>query len=155
MPWRSSAGSRTTAGSGGASKSANVKWSSDVWLQKHLADPEVKQTSTGLQYKVLRTTQNCFPDPKYPVTVHYQAALARENMIIDSSYDRGKPSTYSLNKMVPAWIEGIPMMREGEQWEFYAPPKLAYGAKGSPPLIGPDSVLVFRIELIKADRCRP
>ena len=126
---------------------------SEVWLKRNLQNNDVRQTSTGLQYKVLRTTQNCFPDPKVPVVVHYKGSFT-DGSVFDSSYDRGVPGRYPLDKMIAGWTEGIPMMRQGELWEFYIPPKLAYGDKGSPPVVKPDAVLIFQIELVKAERCK-
>jgi len=126
---------------------------SKEWLKNNLEDKDVVQTKSGLQYKVLRTTQGCFPDAREPVMLHYEASLAADSSVVDSSY-QGPARVFSLQKMIKAWKEGIPMMRQGEMWQFYVPPKLAYGSSGLPPLVGPDSVLIFRVELLKAGRCK-
>jgi FKBP-type peptidyl-prolyl cis-trans isomerase FklB len=139
--------------SANAQENTQATQDSKTWLQKNLEDKEVVQTKSGLQYKVMKSTQGCFPDAREPVTIHYEASLV-DNRVVDSSYQRGAPNTFALKKMIKAWKEGIPMMREGETWQFFAPPQLAYGKKGAPPRIGPDSVMIFRVELLKAGRCK-
>ncbi|HTE41259.1 MAG TPA: FKBP-type peptidyl-prolyl cis-trans isomerase, partial [Steroidobacteraceae bacterium] len=129
-------------------KAAALK-ASEAWLEKNRLEPDVVQTKSGLQYKVLRSAQGCYPHPREPVTMHYEASLAADGRVVDSSYQRGAPASFSLRKMIRGWKEGIPMMREGEMWQFFVPPNLAYGSKGSPPYVGPNVVMIFRVELIK------
>ncbi len=144
--------SLTTSATANAQNNSNATGSA-AWLQQNLGNQGVVQTKSGLQYKVLNSTQGCLPDPRRPVTIHYEAALV-DGRVVDSSYQRGTPNTFALRKMIKAWKEGIPMMREGETWQLFVPPKLGYGTRGSPPLIRPDDVLVFRVELLKVGRCK-
>src|SRR5262245_50115947 len=99
--------------SANAQSDPSTSLSSEAWLQKNLEDKSVVQTDSGLQYKVLQSSQGCYPDARKPVTIHYEVARAEDNRVIDSSFQRGKPNTFSLDKMIKAWKEGIPLMREG------------------------------------------
>ena len=123
------------------------------WLTMNLNRKGVVATDSGLQYKILEQSDGCKPDPDYRVTVHYKMLSASSKQIIDSSYKRGKPSKFQLSKMIKGWSEGVPMMRVGETWEFYIPPHLGYGSKGSPGLVAPNSVLISEIRLVDA-RCQ-
>ena len=123
------------------------------WLKMNLKREGVVVTDSGLQYKILEHSTGCKPDADYKVTVHYKMLSARSKRIIDSSYQRGNPSKFQLAKMVKGWREGVPMMKVGETWELYIPPHLAYGSRGSPGSIAPNSVLISQITLVDA-RCQ-
>lgn len=123
------------------------------WLSLNLKREGVIVTDSGLQYKVLVKTTGCKPDPNYKVTVHYRMLSVQSKKIIDSSYQRGNPSKFQLSKMIKGWREGVPMMKVGETWELYLPPHLAYGSKGSPGSVEPNSVLISEITLVDA-RCQ-
>lgn len=120
------------------------------WFKMNLKREGVVATDSGLQYKVLEQHAGCKPDRNYKVTVHYKMLSARTKKIIDSSYQRGKPDKFLLSKMVKGWREGVPMMNVGETWELYIPPHLAYGSKGSPGSVAPNSVLISQIKLVDA-----
>jgi FKBP-type peptidyl-prolyl cis-trans isomerase FkpA/FKBP-type peptidyl-prolyl cis-trans isomerase FklB len=123
------------------------------WLTMNRNREGVVATDSGLQYKILEQSNGCNPDPDYKVTVHYKMLSVQSKKIIDSSYQRGKPDKFQLSKMIKGWREGVPMMKVGETWELYLPPQLAYGSKGSPGAVEPNSVLVSKITLIDA-RCQ-
>ncbi|MBU2869449.1 FKBP-type peptidyl-prolyl cis-trans isomerase [Colwellia sp. E2M01] len=123
------------------------------WFNKNLKREGVVATDSGLQYKILETSNGCKPDPYAKITVHYKMMSAKTNRIIDSSYQRGNPNEFQLSKMIKGWREAVPMMNVGETWELYIPPELAYGSKGSPGSVAPNSVLISLITLIKA-RCQ-
>ncbi len=123
------------------------------WLKMNLKREGVVATDSGLQYKILKQSKGCKPDADYKVTVHYKMLSARTKRVIDSSYQRGNPDEFQLSKMVKGWREGVPMMKVGETWELYIPPHLAYGSKGSPGSVAPNSVLISQIKLIDA-RCQ-
>lgn len=120
------------------------------WLMMNLKKKGVVATDSGLQYKILEKSAGCKPDPDYKVTVHYKMLSAKSKKIIDSSYQRGNPDEFQLSKMVKGWREGVPMMKVGETWELYLPPHLAYGRKGSPGSVEPNSVLISQITLVDA-----
>jgi FKBP-type peptidyl-prolyl cis-trans isomerase len=81
------------------------------------------------------------------VTVHYKGTTLDGNEF-DSSYSRGEPATFPLNRVIPGWTEGVQLMKEGAKYRFYIPSDLAYGAQGGGP-IGPNATLIFDVELIK------
>ncbi|GAW96088.1 MULTISPECIES: FKBP-type peptidyl-prolyl cis-trans isomerase [Colwellia] len=123
------------------------------WFTMNLKREGVLATDSGLQYKVLEQSTGCKPDPDFKVTVHYKMLSAKSKRIIDSSYQRGNPDKFLLSKMIKGWREGVPMMKVGETWELYIPPHLAYGSRGSPGSVAPNSVLISQITLVDA-RCQ-
>ncbi|WP_019026824.1 FKBP-type peptidyl-prolyl cis-trans isomerase [Colwellia piezophila] len=123
------------------------------WLTFNLKREGVASTASGLQYKVLEKSAGCKPDTDYKVTVHYKMLSVQSKKIIDSSYQRGNPDKFQLSKMVKGWREGVPMMKVGETWELYMPSHLAYGSRGLPGSVAPNSVLISQITLVDA-RCQ-
>jgi FKBP-type peptidyl-prolyl cis-trans isomerase FkpA/FKBP-type peptidyl-prolyl cis-trans isomerase FklB len=123
------------------------------WLAVNLKHEGVKQTESGLQYKVLKASNGCHPDPSYKVTVHYEMLSQKSQQIIDSSFQRGQSEKFALSKMIKGWREGVPMMKIGETWKLYIPPHLAYGKKGLTNSVAPNSILISEIKLISA-RCQ-
>lgn len=113
----------------------------------------IHTTASGLAYKIIKQGYGCQPTADSSVKVHYQAQLASTLKVVDSSYARGSTSVLPLDKMIAAWKEGIPLMTEGSTWEFYVPPQLAYGAKGSGYSIPPNSAMIFSVQLIQAGTC--
>ena len=80
--------------------------------------------------------------------MNYQGALL-DGTVFDSSYDRGQPTEFALNQVIPGWTEGLTLMPVGAKYRFWIPGDLAYGAKGTPDgSIGPNSTLVFDVELL-------
>jgi len=67
----------------------------------------------------------------------------------DSSYSRGKPTSFPVNRVIAGWTEALQLMKEGDKWELYIPSNLAYGERGAGANIGPNSTLIFEIELIE------
>jgi FKBP-type peptidyl-prolyl cis-trans isomerase FkpA/FKBP-type peptidyl-prolyl cis-trans isomerase FklB len=123
------------------------------WLTMNLKREGVVATDSGLQYKILEQSTGCKPDTDYKVTVHYKMLSVQSKQVIDNSYQRGTPNKFRLTKTVKGWREGVPMMKVGETWEFYLPPHLAYGSRGLPGAVAPNSVLVSKITLVDA-RCQ-
>ena len=127
--------------------------SAQAFLAENHGRPGVQQTASGLQYRVIQAGTGCHPSPDAPVQLQYELRFAGDETLVDTSYGLDQPVTSNLKDMIPAWEEGIPLMEEGAIWEFFIPPALGYGAEGSPPAIGPNVVLVFKVELIKAGKC--
>lgn len=108
----------------------------------------VTQTDSGIQYRVLAAgSGKKKPGPTDSVTVHYKGTLINGEEF-DSSYSRGEPATFPLNRVIQGWQQIMPMMVEGAKWEVVIPADLAYGERGSQGGIGPHETLVFEIELI-------
>ena len=107
----------------------------------------VMTTASGLQYKVLE--QGTGPKPKATdtVNVHYKGTFI-DGKTFDSSYDRGEPISFPLNRVIKGWTEALQLMPTGSKWRLYLPPHLAYGEQQVSAEIGPNSTLVFEVELL-------
>lgn len=108
-----------------------------------------KVTSSGLKFKILREGEGEMPAAGDRVKVHYEGKLT-SGKVFDASYDRGEPIEFILGRgqVIPGWDEGISLLNVGSKAEFYIPSVLAYGEKGRPPVIPPNSDLIFTVELI-------
>ena len=103
----------------------------------------------GLQYKIVASGAANGPHPQKgdEVKVDYTGSLL-SGSVFDSTSATGQPAVLKLGDLVPAWEEALPRMRPGDDWLIYAPPSLGYGADGHPPVIPPNSVLVFDVKLL-------
>ncbi|MCY4513116.1 MAG: FKBP-type peptidyl-prolyl cis-trans isomerase [Bdellovibrionales bacterium] len=117
------------------------------FLEANKQKPGVKTTSSGLQYKELKAGTGRSPSATDRVEVHYRGTFINGEEF-DSSYKRNESITFPLNGVIKGWTEGVQLMKEGAEYEFYIPPELGYGSSGTPG-IPPNSVLVFKVELIK------
>lgn len=106
--------------------------------------------STQLVTKDLITGTGQTASSGQTVTVNYVGVLYKGGTVFDSSWKTGKPFTTPLSagSVIPGWVQGIPGMKVGGRRELVIPPSLAYGAKGSPPTIPPNSTLVFVVDLL-------
>ncbi len=112
------------------------------------AEPEVMTTDTGLQYEVLSEGDGPRPTLQDQVVVHYRGTLT-DGTQFDSSHDRGEPSTFSVNRMIPGFTEALLLMPVGSRYRVTIPPDQAYGEAGIGDLIGPNQTLIFEIELLE------
>jgi FKBP-type peptidyl-prolyl cis-trans isomerase len=110
----------------------------------------VVTTASGLQYEVLVNGTGKSPTATDKVTVNYVGTLA-DGTEFDSSYKRGQPAVFPVNRVIPGWTEALQLMKEGDKWRLTIPPQLAYGERGAGKLIPPNSTLVFEVELIKVN----
>lgn len=119
----------------------------DEFLDKNKAEnPDVKETPTGLQYRVLREGDGDSPVAEDKVKVHYSGRLI-DGTEFDSSYKRGDPTEFGLNQVIKGWTEGLQLMKVGAKYEFFIHPNIAYGARPR-PTIPANSVLIFEVELL-------
>ena len=105
---------------------------------------------SGLQYKVIREGTGATPGIRDRVTVNYRGTLI-DGTEFDSSYQRGEPATFRVNRVIKGWTEALTLMQEGAKWELFIPPELAYGEQGTGQLIGPYETLIFEVELLKVN----
>lgn len=117
------------------------------FLAANAAKPGVKQTSSGLQYEVLKEGNGPKPADTSVVKIHYDGYLLNGTKF-DSSRDRGEPLVYPLNQLISGWVEGVQLMPVGSRYKFYIPYQLGYGEQGSGEKIPGGSLLVFDIELL-------
>lgn len=123
------------------------KKAGEVFLEANKNKEEVKTTASGLQYKVLKSGNGASPKLLDNVTVHYQGSFI-DGRVFDSSYAREKPNTFPVNRVIPGWSEALQLMKVGDKWQVFLPSYLAYGELGFGNDIGPNSVLVFEMELL-------
>lgn len=109
-----------------------------------------KTTPSGLRYIIEKEGEGESPKATSSVTVHYSGYLLNGNKF-DSSVDRGQPATFGLNQVIPGWTEGLQLLKPGGKAKLIIPANLGYGANGYPPVIPPNSWLVFDVELIKVN----
>lgn len=121
-----------------------------AFLAENKENDGVVETESGLQYRVDREGDGASPDANDRVTVHYHGTLI-DGTVFDSSYDRGQPATFGLNQVISGWTEGLQTMKKGGQTTFYIPSDLAYGPRATGDVIGANSTLVFKVELLEVE----
>lgn len=126
-----------------------------AFLEENLQNSEVNETESGLQYQVLEEGTGESPTAEDMVQVHYEGRLLTDE-VFDSSYERGQPATFPLNRVIAGWTEGLQLMQEGAKYRFFIPSDLAYSntpPQGSP--IPPGAVLIFDVELLEVNPTPP
>ncbi len=122
--------------------------------EKFLAENKKKEgvitLPSGLQYKVIKQGNGKSPKAEDTVTAHYSGTLINGTKF-DSSYDRNEPIKFPVTGVIKGWVEALQLMKEGDVWELYIPSELAYGETGASDEIGPNTVLLFTVELIKVN----
>jgi FKBP-type peptidyl-prolyl cis-trans isomerase len=118
-----------------------------AFLAENAGKEGVTVTGSGLQYKVLQAGDGPVPTPEDTVEVHYRGTLI-DGTEFDSSYKRGSTVTFGVTQVIGGWTEALQLMPVGSKWELFIPAELAYGAAGAGPVIGPNSTLVFEVELV-------
>jgi FKBP-type peptidyl-prolyl cis-trans isomerase FkpA len=108
-------------------------------------------TASGLIYESLKDGTGTQATPSDSVQVHYRGTLM-DGKEFDSSYKRGQPATFPLNRVIPCWTEGVAKMKEGGKAKLTCPPGIAYGSRGAGSAVPPDATLNFEVELIKVMR---
>ncbi|OUJ74525.1 FKBP-type peptidyl-prolyl cis-trans isomerase [Hymenobacter crusticola] len=130
--------------------SSNNKAEGEAFLAENQNKPGVTTLPSGLQYEVLTEGTGKKPTPRSSVTTHYHGTLI-DGKVFDSSYQRGQPATFGVNQVIAGWTEALQLMPEGSKWRLYIPSDLAYGKRGAGRDIGPDSALIFDVELLKVN----
>jgi len=121
------------------------------FLAKNKTRPGVKEFPSGLQYQVLKEGSGESPSADDTVVVNYQGSLL-DGTIFDDSARRGRPARFVVKRVIKGWQEALTHMKPGDKWRIFIPPQLAYGERGRRPLIGPNALLVFEVELVSVER---
>jgi FKBP-type peptidyl-prolyl cis-trans isomerase FklB len=117
------------------------------FLKQNRKRKGVVVTKSGLQYEILRAGTGEKPKSTDSVEVHYKGTLLN-GKTFDSSYTKGEPITFPLTGVIPGWTEAVQLMKKGAKWKLFIPSNLAYREYGAGKLIGPNSSLIFEIELL-------
>ncbi len=128
---------------------ANLKAGHD-FLETNKQRPGVTTLTSGLQYEVISEGTGVKPGQTSKVTCHYHGTLI-DGTVFDSSVKRGQPATFPLNMVIKGWTEGLQLMQTGSKWRFFIPPDLGYGNRQVSAQIGPNSTLIFDVELIEVN----
>lgn len=104
-------------------------------------------SASGLVYRSLKEGSGASPMSTDTVRVNYKGVLSNGTEF-DSSYKRGEPAEFPLNRVIPCWTEGVQRMKPGGKAKLTCPPSIAYGARGAGNVIPPNATLQFEIELL-------
>lgn len=104
-------------------------------------------TKSGLVYRALKEGSGANPGATDTVKVHYKGTFP-DGKEFDSSYSRGKPIEFPLNRVIPCWTEGVQRMKLGGKAKLTCPSQIAYGERGAGGVIPPNATLVFEVELL-------
>ena len=104
----------------------------------------------GVQYVMLKSgpAGGAHPSRKDTVKVRYSVGFTDGKLLENSEKLPDGAIEFPLGGLIPAWTTVLPMMRPGDKWRIWSPSEMAYGEKGSPPDIAPNTVLVFEVELV-------
>ncbi|MBQ0935367.1 FKBP-type peptidyl-prolyl cis-trans isomerase [Ideonella paludis] len=121
-------------------------WANDAAAQA-AKEPGAEVTPSGLVYRSLTEGKGANPGATDTVRVHYKGTLPGGKEF-DSSYSRGQPAEFPLNRVIPCWTEGVQKMKPGGKAKLTCPPDIAYGARGAGGVIPPNATLHFEVELL-------
>jgi len=138
-----------------AQKAGEVnKQAGDKFLAENKTKDGVVTLPSGLQYKVIKQGDGPKPTASDTVVTNYRGTLI-DGKEFDSSYKRGQPATFPVGQVIKGWTEALQLMPVGSKWQLYIPSNLAYGDRGAGGDIGPNSTLVFDIELLSIQDKKP
>jgi FKBP-type peptidyl-prolyl cis-trans isomerase len=118
-----------------------------AYLAQNAAKSGVTTTASGLQYEVLQAGTGARPTATSTVRLHYRGTLV-DGTEFDSSYGRGEPAEFGVTGVIQGFSEALQLMTVGSHWRIVIPSEIAYGPEGGGP-IGPNSTLIFEIELLE------
>lgn len=130
-----------------AQRAGKAAQEGEAFLAANAKKEGVVVLPSGLQYKVLKQGTGASPTTTDVVRTHYHGTFIN-GKVFDSSVERGEPAEFPVNGVIPGWTEALQLMKVGDKWQLFIPAKLAYGKRGSPGGIAPDTTLVFEVELL-------
>ncbi len=134
-----------------AAGATDEKKKAQAFLDKAAAEPGATRTKSGLVYSEIKPGTGDSPKPTDKVKVHYHGTLI-DGTVFDSSVQRGQPTSFPLNGVIPCWTEGVQLMKVGGKSKLVCPSDIAYGDRGAPPTIKPGATLVFEVELLEIEK---
>ncbi len=124
-----------------------VALAQDDALERAAREPGAVRTDSGLVYRVLKEGHGAQPNATDRVRVHYRGTFS-DGREFDSSYKRGEPTEFPLNRVIKCWTEGVQRMKVSTKVKLTCPPAIAYGERGAGGVIPPNAVLQFEVELL-------
>lgn len=118
------------------------------FLAQNKGKEGVKSTTSGLQYKVLKEGSGPAPKATDTVKVNYRGTTI-DGTEFDSSYKRGQPASFPVNRVIKGWTEALQLMKAGSKYQLFIPAEIAYGERGAGSDIGPNATLLFDVELLE------
>jgi FKBP-type peptidyl-prolyl cis-trans isomerase FklB len=128
-------------------KAESNKKEGDSFLAENKKKSGVVTLPSGLQYKVITAGKGAKPKKTDNVTTHYRGTLINGTEF-DSSIKRGQPANFPVDGVIPGWTEALQLMPVGSKWQLFVPADLAYGPRAVGGVIGPNSTLIFEVELL-------
>ena len=129
-----------------AKEADDNKKAGDAFLAENGKKDGVMTLPSGLQYKILKPAEGKKPTDAETVTCNYRGTLI-DGTEFDKS-EQGQPATFQVGAVIPGFKEALKLMPVGSTWQFFVPPNLAYGERGAGNVIGPNTTLVFEVELL-------
>ncbi len=127
--------------------SAQTPNTPDATLAAAAKEAGAKVTASGLVIRMLKDGTGAQPSASSTVKVHYKGTFP-DGKEFDSSYKRGEPIEFGLNRVIPCWTEGVALMKVGGSAKLTCPSAIAYGSRGAGGVIPPNATLVFEVELL-------
>ena len=122
-----------------------------AFLEENGKKKDIVKLPSGMQYKELTAGKGDSPKATDTVKTHYRGTLINGTEF-DSSYKRGQPATFPVNGVIKGWTEALQLMKPGAKWQLFIPSELAYGEGGAGESIGPNSTLIFEVELLSIEK---
>jgi FKBP-type peptidyl-prolyl cis-trans isomerase FklB len=119
----------------------------EAFLKANAGKPGIVELPGGIQYEIIKEGSGAKPGPTSEVTCHYHGTLI-DGTVFDSSVQRGSPASFPLNRVIKGWTEALQLMPLGSKWRLFLPPAMAYGDRQVGAVIGPNSTLIFEVELL-------
>jgi FKBP-type peptidyl-prolyl cis-trans isomerase FkpA len=117
-------------------------------VSANTAEAKEEKTASGIVITTMKQGAGASPKSTSVVKVHYRGTLP-DGTEFDSSYKRGQPATFALNRVIPCWTEGVQALQVGGKVKLVCPSNLAYGSRGIAGTIPPNATLVFEVELLE------
>jgi FKBP-type peptidyl-prolyl cis-trans isomerase FklB len=122
-----------------------------AFLEENAKKKDIIKLPSGMQYKELTAGKGDSPKATDTVKTHYRGTLINGTEF-DSSYKRGQPATFPVTGVIKGWTEALQLMKPGAKWQLFIPSELAYGEGGAGESIGPNSTLIFEVELLSIEK---